>query len=44
VIELERLCRSSKGYFSCIDIREGDTWKCRMQTWNVTPAPPAETK
>jgi ketosteroid isomerase-like protein len=35
-----------KGFFSCIDIREGDTWKCRMQTWNITPppAPPAETK
>jgi ketosteroid isomerase-like protein len=29
-----------KGYFSCIDIREGDTWKCRMQTFNVTPPPP----
>jgi ketosteroid isomerase-like protein len=35
-----------KGYFSCIDSRESDTWKCRMQTWNVTPAPaaPAQTK
>jgi ketosteroid isomerase-like protein len=30
-----------KGYFSCVDIREGDTWKCPMQTFNVTPAPPA---
>ena len=35
-----------KGYFSCVDIREGDSWKCRMQTFNVTPAPapPAQTK
>ena len=35
-----------KGYFSCNDIREGDTWKYRMQTWNVTPAraaPPSAT-
>jgi ketosteroid isomerase-like protein len=32
-----------KGYFSCIDIREGNTWKCCMQTLNITPppAPPA---
>jgi ketosteroid isomerase-like protein len=28
-----------KGYFSCVDIREGNTWKCRMQTFNITPAP-----
>src|SRR5271157_4008746 len=30
-----------KGYYSAIYSREGDTWKVRMLTWNVTPAPPA---
>lgn len=30
-----------KGYWSAIDTREGDTWKIRMLTWNVTPPPPA---
>jgi len=35
-----------KGYWSIISVREGDTWKARLLTWNVTPAPapPAETK
>jgi ketosteroid isomerase-like protein len=33
-----------KGYWSAIKVRENDTWKDRMQTWNITPAPPAETK
>jgi uncharacterized protein (TIGR02246 family) len=33
-----------KGYWSAIDIREGDGWKIRMLTWNMTPPPPAETK
>ena len=35
-----------KGYWSAIDIREGDGWKIRMLTWNITPPPPppAETK
>jgi uncharacterized protein (TIGR02246 family) len=35
-----------KGYWSAIDTREGDAWKIRMLTWNITPppAPPAETK
>ena len=32
-----------KGYWSSVDVREGDAWKDRMQTWNVAPAP-AETK
>ena len=34
-----------KGYFSCILVREGDAWKFRMETWNITPAPaaPAQT-
>ena len=31
-----------KGYWSAIDIREGDDWRIRMLTWNVTP-PPAAT-
>jgi ketosteroid isomerase-like protein len=30
-----------KGYWSAIDVREGDTWKIRLDTFNVTPAPPA---
>ena len=30
-----------KGYWSNIQVREGDAWKTRMQTWNVTPAPAA---
>jgi ketosteroid isomerase-like protein len=30
-----------KGYWSEIYVREGDAWKVRMQTWNMTPA---ETK
>ena len=30
-----------KGYWSSVDVREGDAWKDRMQTWNITPAPPA---
>jgi uncharacterized protein (TIGR02246 family) len=33
-----------KGYWSAIDTREGDTWKIRMLTFNVTPPPTAETK
>ena len=28
-----------KGYFGCIDIREGDDWKIRMLTYNMTPSP-----
>jgi ketosteroid isomerase-like protein len=31
-----------KGYWSVL--REGEDWKIRMLTWNITPAPPAETK
>jgi ketosteroid isomerase-like protein len=32
-----------RGYWSSVDVREGDAWKDRMQTWNITPppAPPA---
>jgi hypothetical protein len=26
-----------KGYWSVIDSREGDDWKIRMLTWNMTP-------
>jgi ketosteroid isomerase-like protein len=35
-----------KGYYSAIDSREGDTWKLRMLTFNITPPPaaPAQTK
>jgi ketosteroid isomerase-like protein len=28
-----------KGYWSAIDIREGDSFKIRMMTYNLTPAP-----
>ena len=28
-----------KGYWSAINVREGDGWKIRMLTYNVTPAP-----
>ena len=31
-----------KGYWGAINVREGDTWKIRMLTFNVTP-PPAAT-
>jgi len=30
-----------KGYWSAIYVRDGDTWKHRMVTINVTPPPPA---
>ena len=30
-----------KGYWSNIFVREGDTWKIRFDTFNVTPAPAA---
>jgi uncharacterized protein (TIGR02246 family) len=35
-----------KGYWSAIDTREGDGWKIRMLTWNMTPPPtaPAQSK
>ena len=35
-----------KGYYSAVDIREGDTWKLRMVTFNISPPPaaPAKTK
>ena len=35
-----------KGFWASIMVREGDTWKDRMQIANITPAPaaPAETK
>jgi ketosteroid isomerase-like protein len=32
------------GYWSAVDTREGDVWKIRMLTWNITPSPPAKTK
>jgi hypothetical protein len=35
-----------KGYWSAIKTREGDSWKTRVVTANITPAAaaPAETK
>jgi len=33
-----------KGYWGAINVREGDTWKIRILTFNVTPPPAAETK
>jgi ketosteroid isomerase-like protein len=35
-----------KGYHSSIAVLEGDAWKKRLITWNVTPAPtpPAQTQ
>jgi ketosteroid isomerase-like protein len=33
-----------KGYWGGINVREGETWKIRMLTFNVTPPPAAETK
>jgi ketosteroid isomerase-like protein len=32
------------GYWSAIDTREGDDWKIRVLTYNITPAPPPEAK
>jgi ketosteroid isomerase-like protein len=32
-----------KGYWGAINVREGETWKIRMLTFNVTP-PPAATQ
>jgi ketosteroid isomerase-like protein len=33
--------RQIRGYFGSVKVREGDTWKVRMATYNLTPAPPA---
>jgi hypothetical protein len=30
-----------KGYHSSIAVHEGDAWKKRLLTWNITPEPPA---
>ena len=27
------------GYWSAVDSREGDVWRIRMLTWNITPPP-----
>jgi uncharacterized protein (TIGR02246 family) len=32
--------RQIRGYFGSVKVREGDTWKVRMATYNLTPAPP----
>ena len=29
-----------KGYWSDVDVRDGNTWKIRQETYNVTPPPP----
>ena len=28
-----------KGFWSTIDIRQGEDWKMRMLTWNIAPPP-----
>jgi uncharacterized protein (TIGR02246 family) len=33
-----------KSNWCVILVREGDAWKTRMLIWNITPAPPAQTK
>jgi uncharacterized protein (TIGR02246 family) len=33
-----------KGYDTGFYVRDGDTWKIRVSTFNVTPPPPAQTK
>jgi uncharacterized protein (TIGR02246 family) len=33
-----------KGYWSAVEVREGDAWKHRMCTFNITPPRAAETK
>ena len=33
-----------KGYWGAINVREGETWKIQMLTFNVTASPAAETK
>jgi ketosteroid isomerase-like protein len=30
-----------RGYFTSVKVREGDTWKVRMATYNLATAPPA---
>ncbi len=30
-----------KGYWGSVTVREGDTWKTRMVTFNIAPAPAA---
>ena len=30
-----------RGYFASVNVREGDTWKVQMVTYNLKPAPPA---
>jgi hypothetical protein len=30
-----------KGYWSDVNVREGNTWKDQLETFNITPAPAA---
>jgi len=27
----------AKGFWGMVSVRQGDTWKCQLETWNVTP-------
>jgi len=27
----------SSGYWGMVSVRQGDIWKCQLETWNVTP-------
>jgi ketosteroid isomerase-like protein len=33
--------KEEKGYWSAVHVREGDTWKIRLDTFNVTSRSPA---
>lgn len=34
----------AKGYWATTDVRDGNTWKIRMETYNMTLPPPSEDK
>jgi uncharacterized protein (TIGR02246 family) len=34
----------SRGYSTLTEVRDGGGWKISNETWNLTPAPPPETK
>lgn len=31
-----------RGYWSDVDVRDGDGWQIRQESWNVTPPPPPQ--